>query len=679
MYSAPFGFDKIHYDPNFYDPTQSFPPANINSLPTFDGVPANLNIKPNLLPPNTPVDLPIPLKLKEEPIGSISHALSNEPTFGGLPLPTTKKEKAPVVSKKKKRKVVPLNIPTRSKSTMPKKSKERKTGKQIKCTNSACTLHFPSQFEMDKHYNQQHETDKRKVRHYCDHPGCRKSYAREGLLKEHKNQIHSGKKATFQCKKCTAVFDNSSDLDDHKRKTHGAQCPRCLKWFTSKNRLIRHLKVKHPQNVANKEDSDEDYEKSTAKVSKRKRRRSRRKIQADAQNKIEASETISQRVIKKRKLANNTNKNKNKTNDIEMKIENAMEILEEEEEGDENLSSKKKKKKKKNRNKKDIKEGEKEEEENIGMEKIEGDENFNSEEASAMDVEDDGDKKEEEAIDDEEMEDFETLPDFKCGECGKTWRRVNEDLYRSHLEKAHGPFVCLVRGCRKVFAQWGGLYRHRTEVHAKKKGFQCNICRRQFKRRYVCVKHMISLHGMSENKKDEIYALISRPEPGEDSYMDMNNYSNRRRGNMDFGYRGAIDVNKRFEDFDSTDTRPPPIGNSALSGPENMDFPNNLIQYLRNLPTSDTRQIGIRTGGKPPHPYSMENNLPELPTPTFDGGMKMNNMGGQDDEKDEEEFSDFEGSSEDEEEESVMKELDFSKLRWTITSETLENHTVDPF
>jgi len=104
-------------------------------------------------------------------------------------------------------------------------------------------------------------------------------------------------------------------------------------------------------------------------------------------------------------------------------------------------------------------------------------------------------------------------PDFVCGVCGKSWRRINEDLYRSHLEKAHGPFVCLVPGCRKVFAQWGGLYRHKTEVHAKKRGFQCGICRKQFKRRYVCVKHMCSLHKFDlETQRSQILQLILRPE-----------------------------------------------------------------------------------------------------------------------------------------------------------------------
>merc|ERR1711879_161942 len=142
---------------------------------------------------------------------------------------------------------------------------------------------FATQYECDKHYNQVHETDKRKIRHYCDYPGCRKSYAREGLLKEHKNQIHSGKKITFQCKKCSANFINSRELDDHKRKIHGAQCPICLKWYTSKNRLTRHLKVKHPD-VSNKEDSDEEYVMGRTKAVKRKRgRTSRRKIQAGAQ------------------------------------------------------------------------------------------------------------------------------------------------------------------------------------------------------------------------------------------------------------------------------------------------------------------------------------------------------------------------------------------------------------
>ena len=61
---------------------------------------------------------------------------------------------------------------------------------------------------------------------------------------------------------------------------------------------------------------------------------------------------------------------------------------------------------------------------------------------------------------------------------GRSWQKSiirNWIVLSSHLEKAHGPFVCLVPGCRKVFAQWGGLYRHKTEVHAKKRGFQVHI------------------------------------------------------------------------------------------------------------------------------------------------------------------------------------------------------------
>lgn len=120
-----------------------------------------------------------------------------------------------------------------------------------------------------------------------------------------------------------------------------------------------------------------------------------------------------------------------------------------------------------------------------------------------------------ENLDEVEAQPFEDggLPDFVCGVCGKTWRRMNEDLYRNHLEKAHGPFVCLIPGCRKVFAQWGGLYRHKTEVHAKKRSFQCGICKKQFKRRYVCVKHMCSLHGFNANtQRQQILQLILRPE-----------------------------------------------------------------------------------------------------------------------------------------------------------------------
>lgn len=80
----------------------------------------------------------------------------------------------------------------------------------------------------------------------------------------------------------------------------------------------------------------------------------------------------------------------------------------------------------------------------------------------------------------------------KCLFCDQLFWNMKKHLYLKH------PFVCDVSNCQKTFLHKRSLTRHK-HLHAGRV-FDCKICARKFKRRYLLKAHVDKHHFQWKNR-----------------------------------------------------------------------------------------------------------------------------------------------------------------------------------